>query len=309
MAILIAFAFLVIQDQNRLQPWVYIYLLFLLPFSFRKQAGQNPSFFLIYFRLILIGVYFWSGIQKVNGQFNEVVFTSILQSLFGLDDPEQIAGLLPLGYAIPVIEAGAALLLIFAKTRKFAVYLLLAMHVFILCYISPLGINSNSTVYPWNVAMMVFLVLLFFDIDPLSAWSRPQLKNPRMGIVLLVVWLLPILNLFGYWDHYLSFSLFSGKTSKYYLIINKSETANLDDRYHSYFADIKNLKDKKLIDFSAWSFKELNVPLYPESRVFRKIARKFCDMGLDEKKFYFLEIDQNDQSGNYIELHCSDLKN
>ena len=38
----------------------------------------------------------------------------------------------------------------------------IAMHAFILLAIGPFGQNSNSVVWPWNIAMICFLLILFW---------------------------------------------------------------------------------------------------------------------------------------------------
>ncbi len=304
-SLLILFVFLILQDQNRLQPWVYIYLLLLLSYFLFKEAKHQQLNFM---RIILIGVYFWSGMQKLNPQFNEVAFKSILSNLFGITDPDLLENLLPFGYLLPVIETSAALLLCFPKTRKWGVYILILMHLFILVYISPLGINSNTTVYPWNVAMMLFLLLVFYS-DHSPIFTAVSFEDLKIRIITALVWILPVLNFFGYWDHYLSFSLFSGKTDKYYIMIHTSEVSKINPEYCQYFTEIKNLPDKKLIDISAWSVKELNVPFYPEMRTFRSVAKSFCSFGIEDGKVYFLEMDQENSDGNYVEFTCSDLSN
>ena len=99
-----------------------------------------------------------------------------------------------------------------------------------------------------------------------------------------------MLNFFGYWDHYLSFSLYSNKPSKFYIAIEKGEIHKIDNRFGNHFANIQGLQGGQLIDVDKWAFSELNVPFYPEMSLFKKLSVKFCDVGIDEDKLVFLEL-------------------
>ena len=63
-------------DQNRWQPWFYQYLFMFAALAFgaapdnpeRRQASLNAC------RLIIVGTYFWSGLQKVNWNFAHADF-------------------------------------------------------------------------------------------------------------------------------------------------------------------------------------------------------------------------------------------
>ena len=73
-------------------------------------------------------------------------------------------------------------------------------------------------------------------------------------MVLLVssVWIFPILNLFGYWNHYLSFSLYSNKLSRFYIAVEESEIHKIDKRFNNYFAKIPGLQGGEIIEIDKW---------------------------------------------------------
>ena len=58
-------ALLMLQDQSRLQPWFIEYLLLFaaVTFSVKEKAALNTCC------LILVSVYFWSGVHKMNTSF------------------------------------------------------------------------------------------------------------------------------------------------------------------------------------------------------------------------------------------------
>ncbi len=85
---------------------------------------------------------------------------------------------------------------------------LIAMHACILLAIGPLGHNANTVVWPWNIAMILFLLLLFRHGDPSASeilWGSTRFH--RMALALLG--LAPALSFFNVWDSYLSAALYS----------------------------------------------------------------------------------------------------
>ena len=77
---LVGAAFLMLGDQNRLQPWFYLYLILLLLTLFPPKTALSGC------RVALSAVYIWSGIHKLNPQFfQEIVpwFAAPAEKWFG----------------------------------------------------------------------------------------------------------------------------------------------------------------------------------------------------------------------------------
>ena len=152
--ILFLFLMLILQDQLRWQPWSYHFLLFLIPFCLFNVKEQNKA--LCYFQIVIIGVYFWSGIHKFNSGFINNIFPIFADGVIGNISKEYFK----VGYLIPITEVMIALGLIFEKTRNVAVVFGILMHLSILSWISPVGGNNNIIILPWNLAMITFLEVL-----------------------------------------------------------------------------------------------------------------------------------------------------
>lgn len=306
-AILLLCIFFMIQDQMRWQPWVYMYILMLLPYSIHQYTAP---FRINYLQIVIIGIYVWSGIHKLNPDFVNQHFKNLLYYLLHIQNKEFIESILPLGYLIPVIEVVTGLLLLLPFTRKIGVCLAIIIHSGILLYLSPLGINTNSVVYPWNVAMLFFVTLLFYGVkNKITIWptSPPKFRFTTIAIA-FICWILPTLNFFNLWDSYLSFSLYSEKFSDYYVAVEESELEKIDKRFSSYFVEVSGLKGGKIIDINKWSLLELNVPFYPESRIFKRVCKSFCTYGIEERKIVFLEIMYPSKSNSYATYTCKDLE-
>jgi hypothetical protein len=305
----IALASLIIviaQDQMRWQPWVYLYVLMLLPYLTQSSKGENKKLILICLQWIIAGVYIWSGIQKMNSNFLDGTFAQMIKaSGVGL----QFQSWKKVGYAIPFIEFSMGMALLIPAFRKIGMYTAIVTHIVILFCLSPILLNHNSIVYPWNVAMIFFVFLLFWNVKDNPFMAILEIRSNVLLVMLVVlVWVFPILNLFGYWDHFLSFSLYSNKPSTFYIAIEENEIHKIDKRFKHYFAKIPGLQGGQIIEINKWAFSELNVPFYPEMRSFKNLSVNFCDLGIDEDKLVFLEFSYLNGKPNYIKFTCKELK-
>jgi hypothetical protein len=294
---------LLLQDQNRLQAWVYLYALFLALFALLQK--NNRETILLCARIIIIGIYIWTGIHKFNPAFIDVTWNSILHEFLKIRNESFPVNPMPFGYIVPLVEITSGLMLCFPKTRNAGVWMIITTHLFILVYLSPLGINTNSVVYPWNIAMMALVFVLFYRTkDKLEFFQK---SSAGVYATMIVAWLLPLLNFFGLWDHYLSFSYYSSKQSMYYVAVADEELNKLDPSLKSYFIPSKRLTGGVVIDVNKWSLGELNVPFYPEKRTFKILARSFCNYGIDEESIYFLQLPPPFKKGTYIKYTCKDF--
>ncbi len=299
--------FLFLQDQNRWQPWAYIYFLSLILFALPGKINNNQNNLLTCSRIIMIGIYFWSGIHKLNLNFLDVTYENILREFFGFKDVTFINSIKPLGYVIPLTEICIGIFLCFPKLRNAAVYMAIASHLFILGYLSPLGINSNSIVFPWNVAMIVIVFILFYKTTDKLELKQKLKHNFRIPVIIILTWILPALNFFGLWDNYLSFSLYADKGDEYYIVIAEGQLNKIDKDLSQYYLPADGLQGGQIINLGKWSMQELNVPFYPERRTFKKVAKSFCKFGIEEDKLYFLELAPPLSKGKVTRFTCGSL--
>src|SRR5579871_695492 len=154
--------FLALYDQNRWQPWAYLYLFLLLTlanFSWTPDDIAGQENILNICRLCVAATYFYSGLQKLNPHFADVGLTSLLGPM---------AARLPLAHVWPLIMAGfetcIGIGLLTRKLRDIAVICACGMHLFILfsCIVI---IHWNSVVWPWNLTMIALVIVLFWKAD------------------------------------------------------------------------------------------------------------------------------------------------
>ncbi len=288
-------------DQTRWQPWVYLYLFFLLAlgcFSWDGDDLGNLENTLNICRLIVGATYLYSGLQKLNPRF-----AAGLASLFGpIASHWKLTH--ALGWLMAVIEVTIAIGLFTRRYRNIAVVCGTLMHLFIL-FICGVIYDWNTVVWPWNVAMVGLLWLLFWKTD--FSWRAVVWRNPIrfQKLVLVLFGVLPLLSFFGWWDSYLSASLYSANIPEGILFLGKDVSSTLPSSIQKYVqtqpgaANILKLQD--------WSLGELNVPPYPAARAFRTIGADMCKYTHNSPDVALLIREKDTLLGKGAVLHDSCL--
>jgi hypothetical protein len=247
-----AASLLVLFDINRLQPWLYQYLLLLAALSW----SSKPVSVLVF---ILAATYFWSGVQKLNPSFAHSVFPMLTQKMFkGL--PEGFWVLAPL----TEISAGVALL--WPKSRSSACSAVALIHFVILSALQPGGANLNPVVWPWNICLPLIVCT--------ACWKNKEMVWPEVWregagkAAMLLVGVLPALSLLGAWDTYLSFGLYSGKPAEGFIFLSEAAAQRLPQNVEKY---VQTSHGRKALDLVRWAMADLGAPPYPEPRVYRGV--------------------------------------
>ncbi len=278
-------------DQSRWQPWFYQYLFMFAalaaypwgePNAEKKEAALNVC------RLIVVGTYFWSGFQKLNATFVETTYPWLTEPLIPLLPGSLEGPVNSLGIALPFIEASIGIGLL-TRFRNVAVIMALGMHAFILLSIGPFGHDWNTIVWPWNIAMMVFVVILFWRTERFSARDVliPRTLAPFHGLVLILFGVMPLFSYFGFWDSYLSMSLYSGNIKDARIQVHEAVKDKLPETIRD-FALKSGANNTNIVSITDWSFNELNVPPYPENRIYKNVARHVCGYANDPSRVTLL---------------------
>ena len=286
-----ALAAFILEDIARLQPWVWLYasILWLLPKPPRRRPfGEEVSdegrerirrnalypteadvaAALLRLRVILAGLYIWSGIWKLNPAFAREVVPRFFEA-FGLGaiPPELPA----VAWTIPLVEILGGVLLISVRTRRVAAHALIALHLLII--LALIAMDWNAVVIPWNLSM-ILLLLVCRPSDRGDSRSRLR-PTPGLIISLLLFWLLPSLRIAGLWDAYLSGELYSGNNVEAVFLYHTSDRVNVPpvDPSHLY---TRPGTGQEFLSLNGWSMSELNVPMYPEERYALRLAAPLC---------------------------------
>jgi len=261
-------------DQMRWQPWFYQYFFMLAALGFyawKQPAVENNRAALNCCALIIVSIYFWSGVQKLNASFINEVWPGMAEPLLRFL-PGRLKSL-PRSTAliIPLLEICVALGLLTRRFRNASVILAIATHAVILALLIPSG--ENTVVWPWNVAMSLMVLILFWQNRESTARHILVPKRVFHGLVLILFAILPPLSLIGLWDSYLSSALYSGNNYRGVIYITQPVMDRLPAALHQYvWTDVQPM----FLDTTLWAYGELNVPVYPEPRVFRRITEQVC---------------------------------
>ncbi len=303
----VAALFTFFEDQNRGQPWFYMYwvmlLLSLLPDSIALAAC----------RVALSVAYVWSGIQKFNVRFFQVVPGWFVAPAQHWHLPTGLIQVLRWTVAsAPVVELAIGLALWSPRLRKIAIGAAIALHLSALLFLGPLGYNYNWVVWPWNLAMIGLVWSLFgirdcaiVSVPSSTAKERPgrsrgvpgkkeaitnkpapllkqtfvALRRSRPALVILGLYsLLPILSFADRWDSYFSFSLYSENAAVANIFISQDFGERLPSHLRPYVQRFPQAFDPQhqgpyTFGFQAWGYEELHVPPISELRNFRSVFR------------------------------------
>ncbi len=262
----------VLLDQNRLQPWFFIYNSFLLVlffYNWRIDNVNNYNSFFIILQLCFCAVYVYSGLQKFNPGFVNETYPWFIKPIAAFVSDRQMITLNKTGYVIPFIELFIGFGLLIKPVRFIAIPLVILLHVIILLLMGPLGNNYNAVVWPWNIIMIILALLLFSGKTNERFFSVSHLfKLPVFYLVMLLFWILPVFNLAGKWETYLSFSLYSGNNHNAKMILS-DEAYNRLPYYVRHFTYYEG--GQYVVYPKEWCLTELKTPLYPEKRIFKRV--------------------------------------
>lgn len=291
---------LVLQDMNRLQPWLYFYLLSLILIVAGRSQADDTIWGL---RLILAAVYAWGGFNKLTPFFAEDNFPWFCEAFVWTKPMSQFP---LLGYTVAVVELGFAPGLLWRRSRPVFRWLVVGFHVFIVLAISPLGLGWNTIVIPWNLAMAGMVWLLFDPKMSITVEHNFKLNRVRIttGAVLLLAWVFPALNIFHWWDEALSWKMYSNtqtEASFYARLPIKCGYTGVNLETLTYDQGRKLLLDD-------WAISELHVPAYNNRQTQRQLARYLCNCipNPDSAGLLILTVDRwGYQSRHWEKIPCS----
>jgi uncharacterized membrane protein YphA (DoxX/SURF4 family) len=264
-------AILVALDLSRLQPWVFMYAIILLAAAFASRTDGRNASILMTLRFMIAAQYLWSGLQKANYSFVEQVWPTFADPLFRALHLPLSAGHAA-GLVVPLLEIAVGCCLFVPRTRRVGVIAACITHATILA--SLLASGENLAVWPWNVAMPLFDFVLFWNATTIP-WTVSSIRRFPQSIAFgVLVGILPALSFLGYWDSYASWALYSGNTAQAVVVIDPSALNTLPDVLRR---NTWQESRPMFVDLNRWSYDELQVPIYPETRVFRVVGRYVCE--------------------------------
>jgi len=243
---LLVYAFL--ADQTRLQPEV-VSLAFLLTTTVLPRWGPVLA------RTHLSSMWCWTGLHKL---LSLGFFAGGAQWMFDALPVRPAMLRAHFGWFAAGLEIAVGLLTALPRTRRLGVATALLLHGTILYVLSPLGYDWNRSVWPWNVAIPVAAVAVFWpwaDRVPVGDEGRATRARPAMVSACVLLALFPVGFYFGVVDAYMAHNLYTDNTAIAYCLPACGRSSMQD----------------------TWT--ELAVPLPPEPRLFRDYFDKTCAAG------------------------------
>jgi hypothetical protein len=295
------------EDENRGQPWIYMYWVMLVLTLFPVRTAIAAC------RIGMSIVYIWSGIQKCNANFFNQEPASFVAPAAHWHLPAIAIELMKAAvWCTPFIELGIGVTVWSRQLRKVAIIAAVVVHGAALLFLGPLGLNYNLVVWPWNIAMPVLLWVLFGTgdywkkqageaattapgppnkkdqkvksqsrIGAEPAWNLKQTlvelsgSRPALAIVALYS-LLPILSYYGKWDSYFSFCLYSDNLASANIFVTQEFADRLPASLKVCAQKFGQTFDPRyqgplVFNCGQWCMQELRVPPISEPRNFVSI--------------------------------------
>jgi hypothetical protein len=268
-------------DQSRWLPYYYQYGVMILALGFapwdKEESDdkiQRNQQVLAIFGIVLISIWFWSGLHKINYRYWLVGYPWMISTITQYLNDSTASALQGIGFLSTMVETGGALLLLFRPTRALGVIVVTGMHFFILLTLGPLGQNVNYSVWSWNVAQMSFAWLVFWKNPGLSP-KAILLGTTRFHKAVVILFLvMPTLNFVNLWDDFLSHALYSWSTKEAEIVIKDSSIEK--DLPVNAVAAIEEHNNQRFIHILRWSYIEFESPPYHSFRVFKNVFAELC---------------------------------
>ena len=291
-AFLAIIAVLCLFDQTRWQPWVFQYsflLATLALFSWSSGDIDGQQRTLNIARLIIASTYIFSGLQKMNLNFIENDFPWLVQPITNVF-PSSADLFHYFGMAVPFVQVAFGIGLLTKRYRRVSLLAAVSMHLFILAMFGPAGLDWNNVIWPWTTAMALFDILLFAGKAEFSFREVVWTTHRYHAAVLVVFAIFPFLSFFNYWDSYLSAALYSGNLTEAQIYTTDAGKASLPAAIRSRL--VHTSSDTNVLNIQRWAIEDLNVTPYPETRVYRRIAKDVCNQLRDPAQLVLIVREQ-----------------
>ena len=275
------FAFLVsiAFDQHRLQPWAYQFAIGLLLLTCLK-----PPRAVRLFRLFVISIYFYSAISKCDASFVQTLGLQLVQGLFtgiGIStDYWSDRTLTLIAASFPVAEFLIAVGLLIPRTRQWALWFAVSMHVCLILAVGPWGLNHHGGVLIWNIYFILQDLILFSgwlnlphsaesdfsQADFSLSFKRCSVKEKGIMAIVWFVMLAPLLEPIGYYDHWPAWGLYASSHDRVTLLVDEQAKSQLPPTLQSFIDPPRPFSSWCRVRVDRWSLAELGVPIYPQAR-------------------------------------------
>ena len=265
---------LVLQDQHRFQPWVYQYVVLAL-----VLIGLAPARALRYARWWFAGLYFYSGLSKLDVSFTRETGASFLAALAGplgqhpalWSERVRDAAIL----AMPAAEMLVAVLLIDPQMRRAGLAGALLIHAALVAILGPWRLGHSTIVLLWNVAMMFEVWVLFGPAvapqgEPMAAERDPK-AAPVVAILFWAAFVAPLGERWGLLDAWPAHALYASHVERTAVFLYDDARGAYPETIRRHLAMTGEGPWQRL-DLTGWSRAVRGTPVYPAGRACNGLA-------------------------------------
>ncbi|HEY1040145.1 MAG TPA: hypothetical protein VGF30_12105, partial [Bacteroidia bacterium] len=256
---LLSYFVLILFDVNRFHPEYYFFSLTLLIvylFETKKVSEQNA---LLLLRLLISAIYVFTGLHKMTEAFVPNVYTPMLRPLKDILPGSLFGFMMKLSFFIPLTEVFIGIALWVPKLKNITWKISLALHASVLILL--LIHNFNYSVYPWNIAMVIFSYILCK-----SSYDFHIIKNIKESIWLKLaifqLLLVPASHFFNIAGSSVSFDVYTGKYAYTYVYV----TSDMYAQFPGYLKKQCKRIDQEYEDYKlyldVWAQQEMNASIY-----------------------------------------------
>jgi hypothetical protein len=301
----------ILLDQHRLQPWAYQ---FVIVGAVLSLAPTGHGLRLV--RLLVVSIYFWSAVSKVDAAFLESHGQLLLDGLLKATRND-VAAWSPgvrraAAAAMSLGELAVGALLLLPRTRRVGLTASIAMHVVLLLTLGPWGLDHKPGVLIWNVCFIAQNLLLF------RRASAPEPQTPGGGvatygsgaatIVVTLSAVLPALEPIGWWDHWPGWAVYSSRPALVRILVRESRVDDLPAALRTCVGPPEPLTDWRPVSIDAWSFDLRQCPIYPQERYRLALIGAIAgEAGLEDDVRVRVETSPNRRTGERSQFELSGI--
>ncbi|MEM6688793.1 MAG: hypothetical protein AAF664_05155 [Planctomycetota bacterium] len=258
-------------DNHRLQPWYYQTMLYAL-----AGTTLSPKRWIAW---VTGSIYIFSALGKIDHEFANLIGKQMIDVI--ADPIERHSGiqagdesLMKFARLLPVPEFVAGLCWLFRTTRRTGAFLSAGMHLVLIVLLGPWMLNHSWGVIGWNALLFAqSAYVLRWGLDDLSEASREatwRLASGFSNLVLGTALIMPMVERAGFWDHWLSWALYSPHVSRVTVEVHRRDLADVGFGFEEYVDESEG--QWKRLSLGGWALGERFCPVYPQARYQLKLV-------------------------------------
>ena len=274
----------IVLDQHRLQPWAYELWLLVTILSIAR-----PRIALRLLRVFVASVYVHSALSKLDASFfdshGQLLLNGLIDAL-GLT-PAFLSESLRIGAIglFPVGELAIGVGLLIPRTRMWALGGSVVMHALLLVILGPLGLDHKPGVLFWNVCFIAQNLVLYGwrssasppeeeEAAERTGWGRGDLAAASLALFAVGA---PSLQPVGWFDNWPAWAVYSARPAIVEVLIHETRVSDLPGTLQPHVGPPRPLQNWRPVSLDAWSFSELDCPVYPQERYRLAVALALAD--------------------------------